>query len=65
MGDMWYVVSCTDWGPSLPEERVWTLSRCLDKPGWNTDGGCDGYGLTKSDADFLAAAANEKVARDG
>lgn len=44
-------------------EKVWTVSRDPEKPGWETDGGFSGYGLTKADAQFLADAANEKEAR--
>lgn len=47
-----------------PDEQTWTISRG-DRPGWCTDGGYDGYGLTKAEAEFLATAANEKEARDG
>jgi hypothetical protein len=46
------------------EAWVWTVSRHPLNPGWNTDGGYPGYGLSKEDAEFLAAAANEKEARD-
>lgn len=44
--------------------RIWTLSRDPNSTGWNTDSGCSGYGLLKADADWLAAAANEKLERD-
>ena len=47
------------------EAKIWTLSRSHQEVGWNTDGGYDGYGLTKADAEFLAQAANEKLAREG
>jgi hypothetical protein len=46
------------------EEEVWTVSRSTT-PGWDTDSGCGGYGLTKAEAQFLADAANEKEKRDG
>lgn len=39
------------------DEEVWTVSK-TDKPGWNTDCGYSGYGLTKADAEELAEAAN-------
>jgi hypothetical protein len=52
----WYVVA---YEPSAdPEDSVWTLSESLDKEGWETDCGYDGYGLTKDVAEKLAAAAN-------
>jgi hypothetical protein len=46
-----------------PEDRVWTLTRRSGVPGWNTDGGYDGYGLTKAVAEWLARVANEAEAR--
>jgi hypothetical protein len=48
-----------------PERRCWTVSEDPEWPGWGTDSGCAGYGLTKAQAQFLAEAANEKIARDG
>lgn len=38
-------------------DTVWTISRDHAE-GWETDGGCPGYGLTKIDAMELADAAN-------
>lgn len=40
------------------KERVWTVSRDPEKPGWNTDGGYEGYGLTRKEAEYLCNAAN-------
>lgn len=45
-------------------EHIWSVSRS-STPGWDTDSGCHGYGLTKAEAQFLADAANEKEDRDG
>jgi hypothetical protein len=65
MGDRWYAV-CEDYLTEVRrDKKVWTVSRDPLETGWETDGGCDGYGLTKADAEFLAAAANEKVECDG
>ena len=59
----WYVVA--DQNTANPDEKVWTLNTHPDYTGWETDSSCPGYGLTKQVAEFLAAAANEKEARDG
>lgn len=63
----WYVVvhefAC-DPEPD-PDEAIWTVSTDPSTPGWETDMGHSGYGLLKADAEFLAQAANEKIARDG
>lgn len=45
------------------EERVWTLTRRPGVSGWNTDGGFDGYGLTRATAEWLARVANEAESR--
>ena len=37
---------------------VWTLSTDAHKPGWETDGACDGYGLPKATAQAYAALIN-------
>lgn len=60
---MWYVVA--QW-PDMtdPEDTVWTVSRDPNVPGWNTDGGYPGYGLTKADAEELAQAANTVQRRE-
>lgn len=60
----WYVVAeDRSWREDTPEEeaeaKVWTLSEDPDECGWNTDGGFNGYGLTKAKAQFLCDAANE------
>lgn len=49
----------------VDDRQLWTVTQNPTVPGWDTDGGCEGYGLTKAEADFLVAAANEKEARDG
>jgi hypothetical protein len=69
LSKLWYVVcdrdvSDCDSAEDRDEMEIWTLSRNPNYAGWNTDGGYSGYGLTKADADFLATAANEKIARD-
>ncbi len=58
----WYVVADTTdetekerW---VKERDVWTLSHDPRKPGWSTDSGCSGYGLSFEDATELADAAN-------
>ena len=51
----WYAVALRC--DADPAERVWTLSENPDKTGWETDGGYDGYGLTKEKATTLADAA--------
>jgi len=59
---MWYVVcdhlNSYEKGPERDAALIWTLSRDPRVPGWNTDCGCPGYGLTRADADELAHAAN-------
>lgn len=65
----WFIVAeDRAWREETEEQaaqvEVWTLSRDPNVCGWNTDGGYDGYGLTKSDAQFLCDAANEKEARE-
>ena len=58
----WYVIAFDD--DAEPDDEVWTLSQDPSEcEGWNTDGGQIGYGLTKTDAEFLANAANEKLER--
>jgi hypothetical protein len=41
-----------------PHLRIWTVSQNPDIPGWNTDGGHHGYGLSQSEAHTLAGSAN-------
>jgi hypothetical protein len=48
-----------------PLDRIWTISNLPDKAGWETDGRHGGYGLPKAIADFLCAAANERLEREG
>jgi hypothetical protein len=55
---VWYVVTVAV--DPEPEERVWTVSRDPDRPGWETDGGYPGYGLTRAEAEELVAAANAR-----
>ena len=61
--EVWYVVcdeSVADESPD-DDDEIWTVSKDPNKTGWNTDSGYEGYGLKKADAEFLAAAANEKI----
>ncbi len=52
-------------GDDPDNERWWTITQYPGQPGWNTDSGFPGYGLTKAAAQFLRDAANEKEAREG
>ena len=63
----WYVVVDKNHSgkPPNPKDLIWTVSVHRDECGWNTDSGCDGYGMPKKVAQFLADAANEKEAREG
>jgi len=64
---VWYVVNGRCWDADDirdPFDTNWTVSTNPTEPGWNTDGGHPGYGLTRADAEFLAAAANEKIERE-
>ena len=45
-------------------DDIWTVSTNPDEEGWYTDLGAKGYGLMKDQAEFLAAAGNEKLARE-
>ena len=57
MADRWYVAAYPR--PDITkQDRVWTVSRNPDEPGWITDGSYDGYGLTWADATELMEAAN-------
>lgn len=61
----WYVVCSPEANRKDkvdPEAAIWTLSRYPDCTGWITDGGYDGYGLKKIDAEELASAANARRA---
>lgn len=62
MTDRWFVVPGAD-DRLDPEAETWTVSLNPDKPGWETDMGCPGYGLTKALAEELAEAANFSAAR--
>lgn len=56
---VWHVVCSRDAEDGQdPDECIWTVSRDPKMDGWNTDSGCFGYGLTKADAEELAAGAN-------
>jgi hypothetical protein len=66
---MWYVATEADLSKYDADENpdndtIWTVSEDPERAGWNTDSGYHGYGLTKAQAQFLADAANEKIARD-
>lgn len=56
----WYVVCSALATSPEPEDRIWTLSHDPKHTGWNTDHGTPGYGLTKTQAQELADAANEQ-----
>lgn len=43
---------------SCKDYEIWTLSQDLNECGWETDCGCPGYGLTKADAELIAARWN-------
>lgn len=60
--DCWHVVCHPDCSEPHPLARVWTLTLDKNIPGWDTNGGYHGYGLTHSQAQELADAAN--FARD-
>ncbi len=54
----WYVIAEYRHLPVKDDDTVWTVSEDQTKPGWETDGGYTGYGLTKAKAQHLATAAN-------
>jgi hypothetical protein len=60
----WYVVSERPDNKD-PAAEIWTLSETPDKCGWETDGGYDGYGLTKAKAEYLAGVANDDELEHG
>jgi len=65
--EVWYAVAdpLTDSeNIADPDADCWTVSTDPNEPGWNTDCGHQGYGLRRADAEFLAAAANEKIAKE-
>lgn len=41
-----------------PDENVWTVSDDPNCPGWETDGGYDGYGLPKAIAEEIVRRWN-------
>lgn len=48
------------------EDRdIYTISPYPDQLGWETDSGCDGYGLPKAIADAYAQAINEYIEKNG
>jgi hypothetical protein len=53
-----------EWRGERPHDndRVWTMSQHPRQTGWETDSGCDGYGLTYAEAEELARAANSLAA---
>lgn len=59
MTERWYAV-CESGSSSgdYDDDLIWTLSKDPNETGWNTDCGVYGYGLTKADAEHLAACAN-------
>lgn len=62
---MYYAVCSEHASESSKEDPIWTVSKNPDEEGWETDMGANGYGLMKSEAEWLAAAGNEKLAREG
>ena len=56
----WYIVCDADTShdPDDLEARIWTVSLTPYRTGWETDSGCERYGLTKDLAEELADAAN-------
>lgn len=60
----WYAVRDDFESQTADERQIWTVSKNPKLCGWCTDSGCDGYGLTRAEAEFFAMAANEKEARD-
>ena len=61
-GLRWYVVRDKSCSSDIDDEEaaVWTLSRVPGEPGWETDSGFSGYGLTYADARELADGASRK-----
>jgi hypothetical protein len=51
----------TDRNRAEPGDAVYTLSTTRGQSGWNTDGGCYGYGLTLVEALFYRDAANAAI----
>jgi hypothetical protein len=60
-----YVEGCTDEEFKKCEEMdIWTLSQDPLVCGWETDAGCSGYGLTKADAELIAARWNASLPKE-
>ena len=54
--DKLYVVAVE--ASDYAEKDIWTVSAYPDLPGWETDGGFDGYGLPKALAEEIARRYN-------
>lgn len=56
----WYATDAEYWeghwadGSLSAREETWTVSTDPKAPGWNTDGGHPGYGISKADAELIA-----------
>jgi hypothetical protein len=59
----WFVVA--EYPENMDKKNVWTVSQHPEYTGWDTDSSFPNYGLSKTAAQFLADAANEKETRDG
>lgn len=57
MPEKWFAVP----GSDRCDDCAWTISPCSSLPGWNTDGGYEGYGLPKAIALELVARLNAKA----
>ena len=57
----WYAVTWRDGLHRVYEadDKVWTISEDPENPGWETDGGCYGYGITRALAERIARLLNE------
>jgi hypothetical protein len=53
-----YVVCYEMEDDSDPKAKIWTLSEDPNNTGWETDSGCEGYGLTKEQAEYYAKCIN-------
>jgi len=52
----WYPVIFHNKSEPEADARIWTVGPNEDEIGWNNDADCEGYGLLKKDAVFMAAA---------
>lgn len=52
----WYPVIYHNESEPEADARIWTVGPNEDEPGWYNDADCEGYGLLKEDAVFMAAA---------